>query len=377
ISAAFMNAALVTLISLAILFFSGDPLNGYSVVEIGLMAGFSFFGKNVTNIWPIMIGTYLYSKVRKEPFSKYASVALLATSLAPATSFLALADGWGNPLLGITSGLVIGFIIPPISAYTFRIQNGMNLYNMGFACGVVALILVPLMDSFANSPEPALFWAEGYNFQLGIVLACLCLALILIGFFGLGSPVWSVWAGYRKLLRTTGRAPSDYLRMFGGAPVLVNMGVNGLVATGYILLIGGDLNGPTLGGIFTIIGFSAFGKHLLNITPVMFGVIVGGMFMHWSLSDPSVQLAGLFCTTLAPISGYFGWPFGILAGFLHSSVVLQTGAPVGGVNLYNNGFSGGLIAIVLYPALTAIVRRRNPALQDEDYFDAFAYNAPL
>ncbi|MEG1747309.1 MAG: DUF1576 domain-containing protein [Oscillospiraceae bacterium] len=376
-AAAFVNASLVTLISMVILWFSKDPLNGYTIVEIGLMSGFSFFGKNITNIWPIIIGTYLYAKVRREPFSKYASVSLLATALAPATSFLSLADGWGNPLVGITVGLVIGFVIPPLSAYTYKIQNGMNLYNMGFACGLLALILVPLMNSMGNSPTPVLFWSKGNNTTLGIILALMCLLFILIGFFGTKHPVWSVWAGYRKLLTTTGRAPSDYLRMFGAGPVLVNMGVNGLIATAYILLIGGDLNGPTLGGIFAVIGFSAFGKHVLNIAPVMIGVIIGGTVMHWSLDDPSVQLAGLFCTTLAPISGYFGWPFGILAGFLHSSVVLMTGGFIGGVNLYNNGFSGGLIAIVLYPIITAIAKGRNPSIQDEDYFDAFAYSAPI
>ena len=73
----------------------------------------------------------------------------------------------------------------------------------------------------------------------------------------------------------------------------------------------------------------------------MAGVFLGGMVMHWSLDDPSVQLACLFCTTLAPVSGYFGWPYGVLAGFIHSSVVLYTGSPVAGMNLYNNGFSGG------------------------------------
>lgn len=96
-------------------------------------------------------------------------------------------------------------------------------------------------------------------------------------------------------------------------------------------------------------GFSAFGKHARNILPIMVGVVIGGVCMHWRINNPSVQLAMLFGTTLAPISGYFGWPFGILAGFLHSSVVLHAGTPVEGVNLYNNGYSGGLLAIVLYP----------------------------
>ena len=167
------------------------------------------------------------------------------------------------------------------------------------------------------------------------------------------SAVWAAWAGYRRLLQTSGRAPSDYLRMFGPAPVVINAGVNGLIGMAYILLTGGDLNGPTVGGILTIMGFSAFGKHAFNILPVMAGVVLGSVVMDWSLTDSAVQLACLFCTTLAPIAGYFGWGYGVLAGFLHSSVVLYTGSPVAGMNLYNNGFSGGLIATLLFPILSA------------------------
>ena len=179
------------------------------------------------------------------------------------------------------------------------------------------------------------------------------------------------------LLNTSGRAPSDYLRMFGPAPVLINTGVNGLIGTAFILLGGGDLNGPTIGGILTIMGFSAFGKHARNIIPVMAGVFLGSALMHWKLSDPAVQLACLFCTTLAPVSGYFGWPYGVLAGFLHSSVVLFTSTPVAGMNLYNNGFSGGMVAIVLYPLLIAIARHRKPVLQDGDLFENLENDSPV
>ena len=67
----------------------------------------------------------------------------------------------------------------------------------------------------------------------------------------------------------------------------------------------------------------------------------------------------------------------MLAGLLHSSVVLQSGLVVAGMNLYNNGFSGGLIAIVLYPILTALIRRRKPTLQDEDFYDLFEHDEPI
>lgn len=87
-AAAFVNAGLVTIISILIIKLAKDPFNGFTIVEMGLMAGFSLFGKNVFNIWPIILGTWLYARYQKEPFSKYASVALLATALAPLVSYM-------------------------------------------------------------------------------------------------------------------------------------------------------------------------------------------------------------------------------------------------------------------------------------------------
>jgi uncharacterized protein YjeT (DUF2065 family) len=290
---------------------------------------------------------------------------------------MALDNGWGSPLSGFLAGLFIGFIMPPLSSYTYRIQNGMNLYNVGFACGMLAFILVPLMNSMGAGATTKYQWAVGYTPTFAPMLAVFCLVLIVCGLFFPKTPVWASWAGYRRLLRTSGRSPSDYIRMFGPAPVLINTGVNGLLGMAFILCAGGTLNGPTIGAIFTLMGFSAFGKHAGNIIPIMAGVFLGSLVTHWSLSDSGVQLACLFCTTLAPISGYFGWPYGVLAGFLHLSVVLYTGSPVAGMNLYNNGFSGGLIAIVLYPCIIAIARHRRPALQDEDYFEPLQHDEPV
>ena len=109
----------------------------------------------MSTIWPIIAGTFLYAKARREPFGKYVSVSLLATALAPVVSYVALDNGFGNLWWGIAVGLLIGFVLPPLSAYTYKIQNGMNLYNMGFACGLLAMILVPVMSSMgANPPWP-------------------------------------------------------------------------------------------------------------------------------------------------------------------------------------------------------------------------------
>lgn len=373
--AAFFNSGLVTLATLLIKWISNEPHNGSDIVDMGLMSGFALFGKNILNIWPIILGTWLYTKLKHERFGNYTSVALLATSLAPVVSFAGLNTAWDHPLIGLFLGLLIGFVLPPLSAYTYRIQNGMNLYNMGFACGLLAMVLVPLMSALSLTPEKVNYWATGYNLPLGIMLAVLCLVLIGAGSLFGGK---NAWKEYLHLLRgMSGRAPSDYLRMFGPYVTLINMGINGLISTSLILLTGGDLNGPTVGCILTVIGFSALGKHARNIIPIMLGVYLGSLVLHFSINDPAVQIAVLLCTTLAPIAGVFGWPFGVLAGFLHSALVLKAGSAAEGLNLYNNGFSGGLLAIVLYPVISSLVYHRRARLQDKEYMDQFLYETPL
>ena len=76
LGAAFVNAGLVTLISVAILWLLDDTPNGATMVTIGLMSGFALFGKNIANIWPILGGTALYALVQKEDLSRHVNVAL-------------------------------------------------------------------------------------------------------------------------------------------------------------------------------------------------------------------------------------------------------------------------------------------------------------
>lgn len=57
-------------------------------------------------------------------------MALLSTSLAPLVSYMALGSVHASIPLGVLTGVAVGFLLPSLSAYTYKIQNGMNLYNM-------------------------------------------------------------------------------------------------------------------------------------------------------------------------------------------------------------------------------------------------------
>lgn len=65
----------------------------------------------------------------------------------------------------------------------------------------------------------------------------------------------------------------------------------------------------------------------------------------------------MFGTTIAPIAGQYGFFVGILAGFLHAAVVLNIGIVYSGMNLYNNGFAGGVVAAFLVPIIKSIQNR--------------------
>jgi len=146
----------------------------------------------------------------------------------------------------------------------------------------------------------------------------------------------------------------------GIGPTLLNMSLTGAIATVYVVLVGSDLNGPTIGAILTVVGFSAFDKHPKNSVAIMLGVFIGAMLKDWSASDPSAVLAAWFGTTLAPIAGRCGWRWGVLAGFIHTSVAQSVGQLHGGLVLCNNGFAAGLVAAILLPVIIAL----QPAQKD-------------
>ncbi len=354
--AALANVSIVTLITLVLMYKCHIPLNGTGILTIGLMSGFSFFGKNVFNMWFILLGTWLYARWSKQPFSKFLLISLFSTSLSPLISHLFFYQKTlylPNMLLSLFCGVLIGFVMPMMGPYAAYLLNEMTLYTSGFSVGLLCLVIVPILKSYGYLFNPVTVWTSGNNIPIGLMLGAFCCFLIYMGWRKEGM---QAVRNYFNLLKRSGVSSQDFTDLDGMGAVLINMGVNGLIGTLYIILIKGHLNGPTIGGILTIIGFSAKGKHAANILPIMIGVALGGITKQWSPSSPPAQLAALFGTTLAPISGAFGPIAGVIAGFIHSSVVQHAGMGYSGINLYNNGFAGGIVSIVVYPVFVRIFR---------------------
>jgi len=353
IGSALFNSGALILLAVFIARLNKVNMNGPIIAAIFTIGGFALFGKNMYNIWAIMAGVYIYAWYQKETFSKFILIAFFGTALGPLVSQVSF--GFELPLyfsipLGTITGLLAGFCLPPLANHFVKFHQGFNLYNIGFTAGVTGMLFMAVFRSFNYQNPATLIVIEGYNATLSGYLMFFFTVMLLIGLYFSRR----VLPGLMRIWSQPGRLISDFVTSDGFGASMLNMSLLGFISTYYVLLIGGQLNGPIIGGIFTIVGFGAFGKHVKNILPVLLGVYLAALLQIWEPSSTGALLAALFGTTLAPIAGTYGWIHGIIAGFLHMAVVMNVGYLHGGMNLYNNGFSGGFVAAALVPIFDAL-----------------------
>jgi len=350
--AALINAAAVGIVGLFLITMSKVQLSGSTFAAIFTMMGFALFGKTPVNIIPIIIGVFLSGKLVGKSFAEYIIIALFGTALGPLISVVAFELGLtGLPAIavGTAAGIATGFLLPAIAVSMLHFHQGYNLYNMGLSCGFFALFAAALIRAGGHTFEGLLQWHAEGSATLTFLIPVLSGILILTGLLAGGM---KSLRDFKAIQKHSGRLPSDFMDMESMEGALLNAGFIGIAGSLYILLIGGDFNGPTIGGLLTIMGFGAFGTHFRNSWPIVLGVIIAAVVFGKSLTSPGAILAAIFCTTLAPLAGAFGILTGLVAGFVHLALVHQTGSWQGGMNLYNNGFAGGLTAAFIVSVIT-------------------------
>ena len=326
------------------------PLNGTVIGSLGMLAGFSFFGKNLFNSIPFMIGVWIYTKVTKQNYRNYVIVGLFGSALGPLISFLAfsgvLPQGW-SVLIAYALGIFIGFILPQLSTQFLGFHQGFSLYNVGFTAGIIGMVVLGFMNAFGIEVETRTLTSTQSPLILYQLLIGFCVILIVTSFY-LHFKKKEKYH-FKLLLKLSGRLPSDFVEMTNLATVTLNMSIIGFILLGYVLMNGGQLNGPIVGSIIGVMSFGAFGNQVKNTVPVLVGIMIGSYLTGVEPTSTSALIAAIFGTTLAPVSGYYGPLAGMIAGFVHITLVSHVVVMHGGLNLYNNGFAGGFVAALLVP----------------------------
>ena len=69
--------------------------------------------------------------------------------------------------IALAVGLIIGFVLPPLSTHVHFAHKGYSLYNVGFAAGIIATVIVSVLKSLGVEIESRLIWSTGNNEVFG------------------------------------------------------------------------------------------------------------------------------------------------------------------------------------------------------------------
>lgn len=349
--AALLNAGLVGLVCTAFLDKFKSEFEGIAVAATLLAIGFALFGKNIFNIWPFFLGGYIYSKYSKLEFREVLPVTIFATGIAPIVSEVIFVFE-GNTVIKVIAALLIaifiGFIVHIIAPHVKKLHKGYDLYNMGLTLGIVGTAIVSVMRGFGFVIETQQVWDTYKSVDLTIIFGLLFLLITIYGIYqdkGLDK--------FKALLQTTGNG-NDYIKEFGFNTVLINMGTTALLTFAVCYVLNIPMNGMILGGVITIVGFAATGKHIKNITPIFIAVILFTITTQRNFTDPAIGLAMVYITGIAPLAGKFGFFPGIVAAYINNAIVINTSVLHGGLDLYNTGFAIGLTCAFILPIYETI-----------------------
>lgn len=351
---AFFNSGLLMILFVVLTKIIKAEISGPIVAGVLTIGGFAFFGKNLFNVWPIVIGVYLYTKIKGLNFKDYVAIAMFGTALAPIVSQIAFGFNLGI-ILGIIGGVTAGFMLVPLASQFTNFHQGFNLYNVGFTSGIIGTLFMSFFRVFGLNNNPLSILSFGNNQAMTIYFGLYFLSMLIVGFILNNNSL----KGLKVIMGKHEKLAPDYIEKAGFAITLFNMGVLGLMSMAYVILVKGDFNGPVIGALFTVAGFGAFGKHFKNTVFVIVGVYLITLITTLQAGSTAVLIAALFGTCLAPISGKFGWQYGILAGMIHIMVVLNTASLHGFMNLYNNGFAAGIVAAALVPLFQSFTKNKN------------------
>jgi len=366
IGAAIINSTLASIYAVVVLYLMRAKPSGAAIMCLWMTAGWTYWGATVLNILPLTCGVWLYSRYKKVPFSDFVVAALLCHAIAPIVSLFY----FSNPIFihlgvelslaldilkGVSVGLFVGFFLPVILAAMVRMHDGFTLYNMGVAGGMIAMLIAAIFAGFGIAVPTESMWYTERQPEVAIFLFVVFAALILTGLILGRSKQTPHIENMKNLVRHCGHAPNDFYSMVGDT-VYINMGLLGIIGTVWSLIFGFALNAGTIACIFSMVAFGSLGKHIKNVIPILIGATLCAFINAEALAAPSNALAILFATCLAPIAGKFGFGWGVVTGFLHVLIVSHIGPVTNGLNLYNNGFASGFVALILVPVIVGLKR---------------------
>jgi len=364
-AATYLNMGLVALAMTVLFYATKATANNVSTLAFLLTLGFCSWGIHIVNMWFTILGVVVGNLIKKEKPLANVNAMLFSTGVAPIISEMLIrypnAEVVGFNVLGfvlaIVVGVVAGIMIPAGLPHSPKVHKGFNLYSAALPVGMTAFFLNGVMYKVMGIDLPGAggdiavgSWANTHIFCIVLFVLCIVLALIM----GAGKDYWNLLKNREQVNNVSGT--------LGNAVMLMNVGVYGLFILAYYNLVGAAFNGVTFGLIFCMLCTCNSGSRPTNVWPIMLGYVVASTVSGWiapllggnfSLAvNAQAILVGLcYANGLSPICDKYGWHYSFLAAMIHYTIVTLVPGIHGGFCLYNGGFTGIFVCIILIPVL--------------------------
>ena len=377
-AATFLNMGLVGLFCTALTCLPGSKPNQVTTLGVLLTIGFASWGMNILNMIPTVLGVCLFAAVKKEKLGAVSNAMLYSTGIAPLISDLLLrypnvevvGFNWLGLGLALFVGIVIGFFLPAGLAFAPNVHKGYDHYSAAVPIGMTAFFLRTVLYNVM------LGWKIGDLGKLSTmgaldvtaasatnIFCCVVFVLCIVFALLMGCKPKDYW----NLMKDSGHGVC-FSAKYGYAPFLMNVGVFGLMIVAYFNLAGfidgRDVwTGMTFGIVFCMLSTCNSGSHPGNVWPIMAGYVITSFLFGWiaklfgvenyglTIGSQSILIGLCYANGLSPISGKYGFGYGMLASGLHYLLVSAVPDMHGGFLLYNGGFTAALICLMLVPQL--------------------------
>lgn len=191
------------------------------------------------------------------------------------------------------------------------------------------------------------------------------LALIMIILAFIFNTPKEIFVGYKNILLSSSILTTDYIAIgtLGGA--LVNAASILILNLVILRLLNLRMSGLIYAALYMILGFSFFGKNILNSLPIYIGIYLYAFINKIPVKNLVISL--LFSSGISPLVSYliFGFDLayyisiplgigaGIVAGLMVPAISSHTIKFHQGYNLFNVGFSLGIISLAFNGVLRA------------------------
>ena len=250
-------------------------------------------------------------------------------------------------LSGIIIGLIAGFLMPPLFMHSPNIHKGYTLYSAAAIAGFIGILLYACLYGARGIAVPTnTSIGESHKLLVNTFGIVTSIIMLIVGCY------YNKWSfkGIRGLFKNQGYR-TDFIKQYGLSKTLINLGLFGLFTIAYYNFINAPFTGPTMGSIICLLAIAPCGAHIFNMWPIMLGYIIAATFGAFNINTQAIVVGLSFAGALVPIVGCYGMLSGVVAGFIHASIVTTVVTFHGGFCLYNGGFTSAIVAIILVPVL--------------------------